>query len=196
VIIGIGGEPATGKSTLVREFMKSLGPGIAWKHGLVSGTSHRYLELISVAVLGTYDHPTFPGTDRLSMGAQPKVLEWLDSEHRREDVVLFEGDRLFTGSFIEACRKRDEECFFYLLTANSTDLAKRHLDRGDTQSEKFKKGRATKYKNLSELPFLYKDIHETHKNTERIVEDLISHLDRVVSGREHISPDRTRKRDL
>jgi guanylate kinase len=180
VIIGIGGEPATGKSTLVRELMKSLGPGIAWKRGLVSGTSHRYRELISVAVLGTYDHPTFPGTDRLSMGAQPKVLEWLDSEHRREEVVLFEGDRLFTGSFIEACRKRNEECFFYLLTANHADLERRHGQRGDSQSEKFKKGRATKYRNLSELPFLIKEKHETREDTERIVASLIADLDCAV----------------
>lgn len=153
MIIGIGGEPATGKSTLMRELLKRfLLPGVAFKAGLVSGTMHWSHNGLSVAVLGRYDEEDrFPGTDRLSMAASPAVIEWLDSPGRAK-IVLFEGDRLFTRKFIDACGARTEPCRFFMLHTAATELTRRHEERKDTQTAAFLKGRITKYKNLFYAP--------------------------------------------
>jgi hypothetical protein len=164
-IFAIGGEPATGKSTLVKSILAELEPSHAFCFGRLKGHVIRPLNLW---VLGIYNpDEKFPGTDRLSMSVQPdavaflrklketngKFLEILQKMGEPGEAaytpptVLFEGDRLVNGKFLRECANYG---FFHflVLTAGRATKDKRHEARKDTQSLEFLTGRATKTKNL------------------------------------------------
>ena len=68
-VIGIIGEPAAGKSTVMRNLIADLGSGAVEKEGLVAYTKFPESKTI---VAGIYDEQVFSGTDRLSKGCGPK----------------------------------------------------------------------------------------------------------------------------
>lgn len=162
-LIGIGGEPATGKSTL----MATLFPEISQlpNHSIRLLRYHQ-LEYGSkqVYILGDYtDNGTaFTGTDRLSMAVMPEVVStlrvWSMENLFDGSVVMFEGDRLFSKKLFTAVREMQQEVEpdervdvkLIVLRATPDNLHRRHHERGDTQSESWLKGRATKVNRLSE----------------------------------------------
>jgi hypothetical protein len=78
-VIAIGGEPATGKTYLVRALIPALGPSHDFKYGLIQGTFH---PCTGTYIVGKYkEGDVFAGTDKLSMSAQkdwPAFLEKCD----------------------------------------------------------------------------------------------------------------------
>ena len=143
-IIAVGGQPGTGKTTLFRKFMDG-------RHWIETNPADlvyaMYNEELDLYILGKYQEgETFAGTDRLSMAVQPKLQEWVANNNCN---ILFEGDRVFNQSFLEFCMGLPETDLqvVYLKTDKET-LQQRYLDRGSDQSEKFLKGRETKYNNL------------------------------------------------
>ena len=143
-IIAVGGQPGTGKTTLFRKFMDG-------RHWIETNPADlvyaMYNEELDLYVLGKYQEgETFAGTDKLSMAVQPKLQEWVAGNNCN---ILFEGDRVFNQSFLEFCMNlpNTELDIVYLKTDKET-LQKRYQDRGSDQSEKFLRGRETKYSNL------------------------------------------------
>jgi len=61
--------------------------------------------------------------------------------------VLFEGDRLFTEKNLLDLHEKYEHMFI-VLDLDEETLEQRHVDRNDTQSDKFKKSRHTKIQNI------------------------------------------------
>lgn len=151
MIIGLGGEPATGKSTIMKYF---LGEGFKpIRFGLVYGYINYDKKLV---VIGKYEKDNkFPGTDKLSMAVQPhfmKFLEKLNLEHKYNGMsILFEGDRLFNNKAITEIKAKKYKSKFIVLKVSEDVVEFRHKDRKDTQSEIFIKGRRTKYKNILNL---------------------------------------------
>lgn len=149
--MGVGGEPATGKSTLARKLLALLGPGEPFAFGLAQGTHHG-----GVFVLGHYGPGPYPGTDRLSMAVQPvaQVFVRQAAEGALPQVrsVFFEGDRLFNVSFLAYCAAYMPESRFYVLESSEKDKARRRKARSDTKPQKFLEGRATKYGNILTAP--------------------------------------------
>lgn len=150
-ILGLGGVPGTGKSTLVQAVIRDLGPAKPVKGGRVSGTVYPNSR---VFILGTYaPGERYPGTDRLSMSAQPDVVALLNAMNTDPNfhgwTVLFEGDRLFNGKLIDECRRIAPGSAFVLLTASEAALGQRRQERGDTMASTFVEGRKTKYGNLA-----------------------------------------------
>jgi hypothetical protein len=146
-IVAMIGEPASGKTTIVREMMRRLSPGMPFKSGLVHGTKHMDEKII---VLGFYnDGDTFCGTDKFSMAAQPQVQLYIDQLifNSREWNIFFEGDRLGNLSFLSWCAERLDIKVFVLECTEETKAA-RHKARNDTQTETFLKGRKTKISNI------------------------------------------------
>lgn len=141
--IAIGGEPGTGKTTLVKKFMESVDDWERVKP--VKLLDALYSETLDTYVLGKYEEgEVFAGTDRLSMSVQPKAVEFIESTNSN---VIFEGDRLFNGKFLDFLSKNTDLYAIYLETTQ-TVRNQRYIERGSNQSDKFLKGRETKYKNL------------------------------------------------
>jgi len=149
VIIAIGGEPATGKSTLMKKWMSPY----KWEDIKLTDLLYgMYCKEINTIVLGKdyFDEENmFCGTDRLSMAVQPKAVEWFkESYNSSENNIVFEGDRLFTASFLYeiVSQGHDIKCFY--IKADKSILEDRHTSRGDSQDEKFLNSRRTKYNNI------------------------------------------------
>lgn len=154
-IVAIGGVPASGKTTLVRALMQRIpGERVDFKDGLIRGSKFSTPPAGRpspwVIVLGVYDGVgPFEGTDKLSMSVQPKVEEFLQGCDD-DLVVIFEGDRLFNQKFLSFCRARAGEDNFrpVVLGTTTENLASRHVERADTQTSTFLKGRQTKIQNI------------------------------------------------
>lgn len=165
-IIAIGGVPATGKSTIMKTFLSQFDDWQLKEEPLLP-YMHRAQHL---DVLGRYeDGEKFPGTDRFSMAVQPKAIEFINNSF---NDVLFEGDRLFTASFLEHCAEHGE-LQILIITANPTIIETRHFGRSDTQSEQFKRGRETKIDNIRSNFLLMNYVktfeHNTPADTRKIV---------------------------
>lgn len=142
-VIAIGGEPGSGKSTLMKRLIKAL--EVEPKYNEVKMVP--YLQKGNVYVLGKYeDGQVFSGTDRMSMAVQPEAIKFL-ATLPSDAIVLYEGDRLFTASFLEHCLDNYELNIVYLKTDKSV-RQERYKDRGSNQNETWLQGRETKISNI------------------------------------------------
>lgn len=159
-ILAIGGVPGTGKSTMMKDFMDQFDDLERVKP--VQLVDCEYSKEGNIHILGKYDEgEVFSGTDRLSMAVQPAALEFVKST---ETNVIFEGDRLFNGSFIRALMElKDVELKVILLTAPKAILKERYAERGSDQTEQFLQSRASKYDNLL-MSFDLMDVIQERKN--------------------------------
>jgi hypothetical protein len=92
--------------------------------------------------IGIYDGSKFPGTDKLSMAVQPHFIKLIKSLSN-SSIFVFEGDRLFNQSLFDKV-----ESEIIVIKANKNILDLRHDLRNDTQTDKFKKSKKTKIKNI------------------------------------------------
>lgn len=144
LIIGIGGEPATGKSTLMRKLLSKLSLSsevVAYKKIFKYHTDG----FIHVAGIYSDDAHSFSGTDRLAMNVQPEATEFVQNE---DGILIFEGDRLFNSSFMTACTEACPNTHAFVLRVSQSIINQRHIDRNDTQDQKFLKSRKTKIENI------------------------------------------------
>ena len=158
-IIAVGGEPATGKTTLMWRIIDSA---TDWQKIEPKKTlSAIHSESLNLTILGKYDRSEqFAGTDRLSMSVQPAATEFIKEATGN---ILFEGDRLFNRIFIDAIISCDCSFSLIYIQTDSKELHNRHVDRKDTQTETFLKSRQTKYSNIVRSLDLMDVIH-TFKN--------------------------------
>lgn len=166
-IIAIGGEPATGKTSLVKGLIERMGGQetfTPFAYGLVKGIYNKKENLM---ILGIYDSTTFSGTDRLSMAVINDAIKYLiemnDREEFAETALLFEGDRLFCKKFLDEC-KNIAPTAIMILEASEEQKKKRHLSRGDSQSDKWLEGRKTKVQNIAEA---FPEAFRFQNNNER-----------------------------
>ena len=143
-IIGIFGEPASGKTTVMRKFISHLGPGTVHKEGMVVYTVYH-----GVIVAGIYDDQVFSGTDRLSKGCGPKYREWLTSkadDPQFDDWVFYwEGERFSNYKFFNFFQAYGAT--LYYLQADPATLDARNAGRSN-QSSTWRKGMTTRMRNL------------------------------------------------
>ena len=137
-IIAIGGIPASGKTTLMRNIIKHYMPLKTFKYKLVQGLYNRQQ---NIYIIGIYTNELFSGTDKLSMAVQPHFIELLKKVPR--GTFLFEGDRLFNQSLFDKVK-----CEKIILETDSNVIESRHVERNDTQTERFKKSKQTKIQNI------------------------------------------------
>ena len=158
-IIAVGGEPATGKTTLMWRIIDSV---TDWQKIEPKKTlSAIRSESLNLTILGKYDRSEqFAGTDRLSMSVQPAATEFIKEATGN---ILFEGDRLFNRKFIDAIISCNCSFSLIYIEASRDELHNRHVDRKDTQTETFLKSRQTKYSNIVRSLDLMDIIH-TFKN--------------------------------
>jgi dephospho-CoA kinase len=175
-LIAIGGLPASGKTTIMKEFMKGKELEKQTPKELVITMYDKHYKL---HIVGDYSDPNeqFPGLDRLSMAVQPKAIEFLNETTAN---VLFEGDRLFTASFLEVASELVDKGLLDLkilmVNADPAIVEQRHKDRNDSQTEKFLKGRATKYDNIRSSLVLMPYIQEVSNNNESDLKAIVNWL--------------------
>lgn len=137
-IIAIGGIPATGKTTLMREIIKLNFPLTIFKYKLVRGL---YNKKTNVYIIGIYDESLFSGTDKLSMAVQPDFINLTNKLNKA--TFIFEGDRLFNQSLFNKVK-----CNIFVLQVDQDIINLRHLKRNDKQTDNFKKAKQTKIQNI------------------------------------------------
>ena len=141
-LIAIGGQPAVGKTTLVKKFFTEYKTWKSFKYKKLYG---HYNEELNLIILGKYSkNEMFSGTDKLSMAVQPDFDEFLDLKDLDYNV-LFEGDRLFN---LKSLKRAKELKDLHVFIVESVHTKTRHIDRNDSQTEKFIKGRVTKVNNI------------------------------------------------
>jgi len=177
MIVAIGGEPATGKSTLMKQWMKPY----KWEDVKLTDLLYgMWCEHLNTIVLGKdyFDESQmFCGTDRLSMAVQPKAIEWFKDSYKPSGVhIVFEGDRLFTASFLSeiVSQGHDIKCFY--IKADQSVLDERHVSREDNQDDKFLNSRKTKLSNILSNFELMPYIEEFSNNDEEEQLVLINHI--------------------
>jgi dephospho-CoA kinase len=161
-IFAIGGEPGSGKSTLMKEILrKNVFSSMFDQVKLVP-----YHQSGFVYILGKYEEgQVFSGTDRMSMAVQPEAVKFLASLPDNS-IVLFEGDRLFTASFLEHCVEKYDTEIIYLET-DKTIREERYKERGSDQNETWLQGRQTKIANiLSNMVLMFNTVKFKNNNKE------------------------------
>lgn len=170
--VAVGGVPATGKTTLMRKIIKLLRPKHELSFGLVRG-----MLVNDVAILGVYkDNEIFAGTDKLSMAVQNHFDKYVAKKHKH---LMFEGDRLFTKNNLLNLTSTHNTRII-ILQADDETLHKRHIDRNDTQNEKFLKSRKTKIQNIIKEPKLTEHIEYyslmTNQESDILASDLVNFI--------------------
>jgi hypothetical protein len=137
------GMPGSGKSTL----MASVTAGLPCAAVPDPFAHTAYFDLngtLTGVQLGAR-HDEFPGTDRLSMSVQPAAIKFVDhfTRHQPDAAIVAEGDRLATGSFLEAFNGQ-----LVWLDTPIDVAAHRAATRTTDQNPSWVTGRATKIANL------------------------------------------------
>jgi dephospho-CoA kinase len=161
-VIAIFGEPGSGKSTLMNELMARIGISREVKTDFKLVPYH---QKENIYILGKYEvGEVFGGTDKMSMAVQPEAIKFLASLDDNS-VVLFEGDRLCTSSFLDHCNDKYNLTMVYLSTSKSI-RTERFKERNSNQDETWLKGRESKINNiLSNLNLKF--ITEIFENNKR-----------------------------
>ena len=154
MIVMIGGVPCSGKSSLTRNILSELG-------------SAEYVEPMKlfpcekrgyVLVIGRYpEGETFGGTDRISYGAISKFRDFIDQEAPKHIHIFLEGDRFFRSKDIEWLVENHDAKVF-ILTVSGDEEKRRHMERQDTQTEKWLQGRRSQINNIMTNFMLMNDL--------------------------------------
>lgn len=172
IVVAVIGVPGTGKSTLIRRWMRLRN----WACETPVELLHSHVDGDGIRVLGKYEQDqVFCGTDRLSRAVQPKVVEYLSDNNDR--VVVFEGERLTSVNFFRTAVELGHRLHIIELTTSSEELCERYVKRGSNQSPSFIKGCATRIENVK-AEFKV----ETFDHTEDYQTVLIAdHIERIIT---------------
>tara|TARA_R110000803_G_scaffold63790_2_gene124525 strand:+ start:1280 stop:1849 length:570 start_codon:yes stop_codon:yes gene_type:complete len=141
-LIGVVGMPGTGKTTLMREWMKSR----EWTYDKPIKLLDSYTSG-DIRLFGKYEEgEVYAGTDRLSMAVQPAAIEYMDTNP--SPINIFEGDRLTSAAFFQKCIDFGHDVSIIVLEVSDTIREERYEERGSEQSDKFISGRRTKIENI------------------------------------------------
>jgi len=144
MIIMMGGIPTSGKSTIARNILKELGSAVNVEPLSLFPCEKRG----DVLVVGRYpEAETFGGTDRISYGAIPKFRDFIDQEAPKHKHIFLEGDRFFRSIEIEWLIE-NHDAKVYILTVSPEEEKRRHIERQDTQTEKWLQGRRSQISNI------------------------------------------------
>jgi len=152
-VIALGGEPATGKTTLTKRLFRNIPDLQVTKYGLLRLLVSDEAKLLLLGIYNFKVGMPFEGTDKLSMSVvvdARRFVKWA-TNNRKDYTIFFEGDRLFAQDFIDYCQSICETKV-YILTCEAQTLTKRHAERGDLQNGSWLKGRATKLSNIANEP--------------------------------------------
>ena len=153
-VVGIGGLPATGKSTLMKAVVNALGGWDRFRRVNADPVRGYLMDGLGLLIIGLYGQETYCGTDRLSMNLQAPTISLLSDAAGNPALgirrVLFEGDRLFTESFIWGIQEDSRISLHMMILETSPEtVAQRRRKRMSFQNDSWIAGRETKLKRLA-----------------------------------------------
>jgi hypothetical protein len=147
-IVGLCGEPAAGKSTVMKNFIAGLGGYSVQKQGLVVYTLFHDDKVI---IAGIYDEQVFSGSDRTSKACGPKYREWIAAKNANPEwddwSFYFEGERMSNGKFFDFFFNECSDVTIYYLQCDAKTLDERNANRSN-QNLSWRKGMKTRMNNL------------------------------------------------
>ena len=157
----IGGEPCTGKSTLVKTIItrKNINEKFEYEKLLKGHINDEYI------VIGVYDNGLFDGTDKLSMAVQPVFKKFITKNKTKKHIIL-EGDRLFKKSLIKWLTESEHFFRLIILTAEESTKKFRHIVRKDKQTESWLNSKKTTVNNI------IKEFNHTMFKNENTIEKI------------------------
>ena len=175
MIIIIGGIPCSGKSCLARIILSNMGLYVEYEP-MKLFACQKYDDVL---VVGRYDDNTFGGTDRLSYGTINKFRDFINQEVPKYKQLVVEGDRIFRSVDIEWVLD-NHEAICYILTVSAEEEKRRHLERQDTQTEKWLQGRRSQISNIQTNFALMGRIeirqNETMEDSENLKSEILKWL--------------------
>ena len=176
MIIMIGGIPCSGKSSLTRSIINSMGSG-EMLEPMKLFTCQKHDDIL---VIGRYEEgQDFGGTDRLSYGTINKFRDFINQEVPKYKHLAVEGDRFFRAKDIEWVLDT-HEAICYILTVSAEEEKRRHLERQDTQTEKWLQGRRSQISNIQTNFALMGRIeirqNETMEDSENLKSEILKWL--------------------
>lgn len=179
-VIAIGGEPGAGKSTLMKNIMHAYHFENCFDKFKLVPYHHSTDQNKNIYILGKYEEgEKFSGTDRMSMAVQPEAVKFLASLPDGA-IVLYEGDRLFTASFLEHCLDNYDLEIIYLETDKEV-RKDRYKERGSDQNETWLQGRETKIANiLSNMMLMFNTVKFKNNNMQdqkKIIDHIMKYLE-------------------
>ena len=143
-VLMFGGIPCSGKSTLMREIISELG-SVENVEPMKLFPCQKYNDIL---VIGRYpEGETFGGSDKISYGAISKFRDFINQEQPKYKHIIVEGDRFFRSIDIEwLVGTHSSEVF--VLTVDSQEEKRRHIERQDSQTEKWLSGRRSQISNI------------------------------------------------
>jgi len=182
-VIAMGGEPATGKTTLMFKLISMADDWQTVKPEKLLDAM--YSKKLNLYILGKYvnDGNVFQGTDRLSMAVQPDATAFFSNLAYESNAdghsvnVIFEGDRLFNGKMLDRLSELFPNDFkILILTVKDSTLDQRHIDRKDDQDDKFKNSRKTKISNimgsLTLMDYIETMVNENFDDQSKIIDNI------------------------
>lgn len=178
-VIAIGGNPGSGKSTLMKKVIERI--GVEPKYTEVKLVP--YLQKNNIYILGKYEEgEVFSGTDRMSMAVQPEAIKFL-AQLPENSIVLYEGDRLFTASFLEDCLEKYDLHIIHLKT-NEEVREERYKLRGSNQDQTWLRGRESKINNILTNMVLMFNVESFNNNSydeqEKVFEKIMELVDDTI----------------
>ena len=181
MIVMIGGAPCSGKSTLIRNIISGLGSYVECEP-MKLFTCQKHMNDMGdgdILVVGRYpEGETFGGTDRLSYGTISKFREFIIQECPKYKHIIIEGDRFFRMKDIEWLVS-EYAAKVFVLTISSLEEQRRHVERQDSQTEKWLKGRRSQISNILTNMFLMDKIqirNNENKNDMALIQKELKEL--------------------
>ena len=144
MIIILGGIPTSGKTSIVRSILGQLG-SYEECEPLPLFACQKYGDILVVGKYKTGEN--FCGTDRLSYGTISKFRDFIDQEAPKHKHIFLEGDRFFRAKDLEWLLD-NHDAKVYILTVSAEEAKRRHIERQDTQTEKWLQGRHTQISHI------------------------------------------------
>ena len=148
VSIGIIGEPAVGKTTVMRKVIDGISFELH-KLGKAKWMQNAEHKLI---VMGSYMGHTFDGTDRLSMACYEDLENALQyfQQSKKGFAILWEGDRLARNCWLQALKESGYELSLFHFTGELKTVKERRDKRGTKQNESWVSGRRSLCQRLAD----------------------------------------------
>jgi len=163
-ILAVAGEPATGKSFVMKQLIAKANDWKPARFGKVLDYTHS--KALNLYILGVYTPgEKFPGTDKLSMDPYDDVEKFIRTLATKPINIVWEGDRLLRERVLKCALSNDTNLAILRFKVSKAVKAQRHSQRQDTQKIKFITSRETLVERICQSPEFWDCVEEVRNES-------------------------------